>query len=200
MKTLDQSRLSLFSDSFEEVIQNIRNDWYRRGITVDTACKMLGYKTRQTIYNINTAKRYLLPEQALRYATVFGYDYDYLTTGVGMLFADSATNPNYDTDMHYTLRSIALIRIADYLFKAIKDDNANNAWLAIKKGDYKSFCNFFVKIDKKAGTVLETELSSAARIASKDEYIKAIEDNTFSLLLSVLLNPASNSAKQEPNQ
>ena len=70
----------------EEVLRKISSDFKNKGITHADAAEKLEFNSKQTLTNLLSSKKYLSKKQALLFHYTFGYDIDYLTTGVGDLF------------------------------------------------------------------------------------------------------------------
>lgn len=72
----------------EEVMQTIAVDFKKQRITHAIAAQKLGFGSKQTISNIISSHRYMSRYHAEKFADAFGYDYRFLTTGVGDLYPD----------------------------------------------------------------------------------------------------------------
>lgn len=69
----------------DTIAHAIFQDWKRQGLTYEEAAKRLGYKTRQSLYNLFSKKEYLGPKQAKRFREAFGYNTEFLMFGTGRL-------------------------------------------------------------------------------------------------------------------
>lgn len=69
----------------DTIAHAIFQDWKRQGLTYEEAAKRLGYKTRQSLYNLFSKKEYLGPKQAKRFRETFGYNTEFLMFGTGQL-------------------------------------------------------------------------------------------------------------------
>ena len=68
-----------------EVLTDVANDLRKRGLTYANAAEILGYKNKQTVANILSGKKYLVPAQARRFSERFQYDETFLLSGEGSL-------------------------------------------------------------------------------------------------------------------
>lgn len=71
--------------SAEEVLKSVSADFKLRGLTHELAADKLGYGSKQTLSNILSSKRYMSGYQARKFSKAFGYNMDYLMSGVGEL-------------------------------------------------------------------------------------------------------------------
>ena len=69
----------------KEVLASISDDLRKRGLTYADAAEKLGYKNKQTVANILSGNKYLIPAQARRFSEQFQYDEAFLLTGEGSL-------------------------------------------------------------------------------------------------------------------
>ncbi len=73
----------------EEVFRAISADLRQQGLTHDDAAKQLGYKSRQSLSNLLSSKKYLSGLQAIKFHKAFGYNPDFLMKGEGELKDDN---------------------------------------------------------------------------------------------------------------
>lgn len=76
--------------SSEEVMRTISADLRQRGLTHEAAAQKLGLKSKQTLSNLLSQKKYLSGVQALKFHEAFGYNQKFLMSGEGSLMNDDA--------------------------------------------------------------------------------------------------------------
>ena len=121
---------------FKEVYSEIMEDFAENEITTEKAAELLGYKTRQTLYNLRSSKDYMKPEQANRFVRAFGYSYEYLTTGIGSLMPNKNEPSSIELELigklkFSELRLTALVHIATTIICNAGNPTALKAWSAI---------------------------------------------------------------------
>lgn len=129
----------------DTVAHTIFQDWKRQGITYEEAAKKLGYKTRQSLYNLFSKTEYLGPEQAKRFKDAFGYNINFLMYGIGPLRGDTlgwiTDYENYEENV-----KSCLLHIAKVIIITTGDIDANSAWAAINEGDLTTFKSAMEKL------------------------------------------------------
>lgn len=162
----------------KEVFKAIYSDWKSHGITLDKAADILGYSSRQTIYNMRSSNHYLRREQAFRFASQFGYSIKFLTEGIGEL--RESINPTHYRKFK-AIRLEALLQIATGIISHSGNPDALKAWGAInqqKLDDY--LASMRDLITKEAGVVLPgQDLEFTARIACKKNASELIEETGY---------------------
>lgn len=128
--------------TYTKVYSVVKDDLKAQGLTLDQASEMLGYKSRQSLYNLFSAKQFMKPEQANRFVQTFGYSYDYLTCGRGSLHLgeDGDLRLAYIKKCkHSELKLKALVCVATSIIYYLKNPHAQRAWSAINNKDQKTF-------------------------------------------------------------
>lgn len=69
----------------EEVLRSVIADFKLRGVTHEIAAEKMGYKSKQTLSNLLSSKKYLSGYQARKFNEAFGYNMDFLMSGEGQL-------------------------------------------------------------------------------------------------------------------
>ena len=72
----------------EDVFRAISADFRQRGLTRDDAARELGFKSRQSLSNLLSSKKYLSGLQAIKFHKAFGHNPDFLMKGEGELKGD----------------------------------------------------------------------------------------------------------------
>ena len=72
-------------DSPEEVLRNVAQEFKRLGITQAEVAKKLGMNSRQSVSNILASKKYMSRKQATKFNLAFGFNVEYLMSGIGVL-------------------------------------------------------------------------------------------------------------------
>lgn len=82
------------SNTPEEVFRAISADFRQQGLTHEKAAEILGFKSRQSLSNLLSSKKYLSGMQANKFQKAFGYNLAFLTKGEGELreHKDNADN------------------------------------------------------------------------------------------------------------
>lgn len=92
--------------SSEEVMRTISADFRRKGLTHKAAAQKLGLKSKQTLSNLLSQKRYLSGVQALKFHEAFDYDKEFLMSGEGSLTNDDVLpHESYEGNTPETLPS-----------------------------------------------------------------------------------------------
>ncbi len=71
----------------EAVLQTVTRFFKSHGITHAEAAERMGIKSKQTLSNLLSSKKYLTRKQAARFNTAFDFSIEYLMTGFGQLIA-----------------------------------------------------------------------------------------------------------------
>ena len=58
----------------EEVLRSVSIDFKLRGMTREAAAEKMGYRSKQTLSNLLSSKKYLSGYQARRFNEAFGFD------------------------------------------------------------------------------------------------------------------------------
>lgn len=96
----------------EEVLKAVSTDFKLRGISQETAAKMMNYGSRQTLSNLLSSKKYMSGYHAKQFNEAFGYNMEYLMSGEGELLPKilsdaSSIDPiryHHSEDPHYHIK------------------------------------------------------------------------------------------------
>jgi len=69
----------------EEVLRAVSIDFKLRGMTHETAAEKMGFRSKQTLSNLLSSKKYLSGYQARRFNEAFGYNMEFLMRSEGQL-------------------------------------------------------------------------------------------------------------------
>lgn len=154
----------------QEVLMDVQLDWKRKGISIETVREKLGYKTRQSVYNILSSDKYLKPELAKRFSEVFGYNMDYLSFGIGNLFDNHLGGVTSSSYLPNDIKS-DLLFAAELLLYSLNDPLVSSVWKALTTGDELSYiCNLKELIEKRDLPLL--------RVLLQDRYTKYVMIHT----------------------
>lgn len=76
----------------EEVLRILSDDIKRKRLNAYQIESLLGYKNRQSLYNLFSSKKYLSPYQAQKFHKAFNYNEEFLTDGKGQLYSEEEIN------------------------------------------------------------------------------------------------------------
>ena len=76
----------------EEVLEILSEDVKRKRLNAYQIESLLGYKNRQSLYNLFSSKKYLSPYQARKFHDAFNCNEEFLTSGKGQLYSDEEIN------------------------------------------------------------------------------------------------------------
>ena len=170
----------------EEVLKAIAVDFKKRSITHEKAGEMTG-KSRSSISNLFTSKKYLSSQFAKLFSDAFGYNINFLLYGSGSLY------PEKDSDTLVMINSgkwapdnlalVSIIDVASEIINLTQDKDANLAWLSFENSNYEAFKMYIKRLSERTGasfslpenyvklvcSVARGQLSEAPLIVSKQE-------------------------------
>lgn len=83
----------------EVVLKSISLDFKLRGLTHEQAANKLGFRSKQTLSNLLSSKKYLSASHAQRFNSAFKYDVNYLMYGLGALYDERTVHTwQYSTE------------------------------------------------------------------------------------------------------
>ena len=89
----------------EVVLKSISLDFKLRGLTHEQAANKLGFRSKQTLSNLLSSKKYLSATHAQRFNSAFKYDVNYLMYGLGALYDERTVST-----LQYSTEDIAAYR------------------------------------------------------------------------------------------
>lgn len=133
--SLYKSSETLMIKSPQEIMKEVASFFKRNGYSYDDVTKMLGYGSKQSLYNLLASKKYLSQAQARRFASVFPFSIQFLTTGEGMLLQapDPAIAPGVDFTPYpsHAYLSGLLIAWFNRLTMILKDEDISELYRLI---------------------------------------------------------------------
>lgn len=92
----------------QQVLKDLYDSLKRiNNLSVEQIATVLGYKSKQSVYNLFSSNRYVPIKVATKLYQEYGYNVDYLTAGKGFLLQateDIVSNRNITTSMYLILK------------------------------------------------------------------------------------------------
>ena len=165
----------------QEVLRAVSNDFKNQGYTYADAAKILGIKSKQTLYNLLSSKKYMSGLQARRFQRAFGYNMDFLMSGEGILspYSDNDTGkPFVIEDTREGDQEQILYWLGEFLSN--QDNQEGLAFLAV--------VSRYFQARKIAEQKLRDYTGSASYKEAYDDLLSTLQSNILSKIEEMIRN------------